>query len=92
MMVGVYTRAVEKEAEVQTTGFVDDSAVRSKRGKTRRQQWTISEIRPKSRNEMQQKKSQDDCQRRKKKKKALTKSSNKRSSSAPRPLCWLEAR
>ena len=37
MMTSVWTRAVEKEAEVQTTGFVDDSAVRSKRGKTRRQ-------------------------------------------------------
>ena len=35
MMMSVWTRAVETEADVQTTGFVDDSAVRSKRGKTR---------------------------------------------------------
>ena len=32
MMMSVWTRAVETEADVQTTGFVDDSAVRSKRG------------------------------------------------------------
>ena len=62
MMTSVWTRAVAKEAEVQTTGFVDDSAVRSKRGKTRRQ--AVDDLR----------------------------NSNKRSSSAPRPLCWLEAR
>ena len=32
MMMSVWTRAVETEADVQTTGFVDDSAVSSKRG------------------------------------------------------------
>ena len=49
MMMSVWTRAVETEADVQTTGFVDDSAVRSKRGKTRdqamtnlRQAWEVS--------------------------------------------------
>ena len=49
MMMNVWTRAVETEADVQTTGFVDDSAVRSKRGKTRdqamtnlRQAWEVS--------------------------------------------------
>ena len=40
MMMSVWTRAVETEADVQTTGFVDDSAVRSKRGKTRDQAMT----------------------------------------------------
>ena len=49
MMMSVWTRAVETEAGVQTTGFVDDSAVRSNRGKTRnqavtnlRQAWEVS--------------------------------------------------
>ena len=56
MMTSVWTRPVEKEAEVQTNGFVDDSAVRSKRGKQEDKQWSISGIWPKSRNEMQQKK------------------------------------
>ena len=37
MMMSVWTRAVETEADVQTTGLLDDSAVRSKRGKTRDQ-------------------------------------------------------
>ena len=40
MIMSVWTRAVEMEADVQTTGFVDDSAVRSKRGKTRDQAMT----------------------------------------------------
>ena len=49
MMMSVWTRPVETEADVQTTGFVNDSAVRSKRGKTRnqavtnlRQAWEVS--------------------------------------------------
>ena len=37
MRMSVWTRAVETEADVQTTGLVDYSAVRSKRGKTRDQ-------------------------------------------------------
>ena len=39
MMMSVWSRALETEADVQTTGFVDDSAVRSKRGKTRDQSY-----------------------------------------------------
>ena len=40
MMMSVWTSAVEIEADVQTTGFVDDNTVRSKRGKTRDQAMT----------------------------------------------------
>ena len=40
MMMSVWTRAVETEANVQTTRFVDDSAVRSKRDKTKDQVMT----------------------------------------------------
>ena len=64
MMMSVWTRAVEREAEVQTTGFVDDSAVRSKRGKTRdqavmnlRSSWEVSkEFGQKAGTKLQQKK------------------------------------
>ena len=76
MMMSVWTRAVEKEAQVQTIGFVDDSAVR-RNGKTRRQAvddqkkslGSFQGIRSKGRNNIQQEKGEDDSQRRKTEKK-----------------------
>ena len=72
MMMSVWTRAVEAEADVQTTGLVDDSAVRSKRGKTRNQAVTnLRQAREVSKEFGSKagtkcnKKSQEDCQRRK---------------------------
>ena len=99
MTMSVWTRAVEKEAEVQTTGIVDDSAVRSKRGKTRRQAVDelrkarcVQGIRSKDRNKMQQQKRVNMIVSDEKQKNLWKESLSRRSSSAPRPLCWLEAR
>ena len=84
MMMSVWTRAVEKEAEVQTTGFVDDSAVKEKRdvsmkfGQRAGTKFNNKKVKMIVTDEKQ--------------KKLWKESSSRRSSSAPRPLCWLEAR
>ena len=99
MMMSVWTRAVEKEPDVQTNGFVNDSAVRSKRGKTRdqavmnlRKAWEVSkEFGQKAGTKWNRKKvkmiASDD-----KTEKEMEEESSKRNSSAQKHLCWLEAR